>query len=124
MLSLSQGFVYHEANLAAGTLLEHQYIGIYSYWEASKQLLSATLNPPATVTAAVAAAINDAVSLDEAALHELPNVVARTRNYELRGDVRVRALVTELNPMDTMLYAAAVRAFKIRCSYFGIAVAE
>jgi hypothetical protein len=132
LVSNAQEYDYHQANIAAGDLLEHQYLGIYEHWEASKQLLALTLNtgaspgaspasklPPA-VQPAVAALLR--VTAEQALAAELPDAALRAQYAQLRADAAVRADIAAQNPKDVMLYEKALLEFERRCSYFGIAV--
>jgi hypothetical protein len=126
-----QEYDYHQANIAAGDLLEHQYVGIYERWEASKQLLALTLHagalpesngrqlPPAVHTA-IAALLS--VTAEQALAAELPDAALRAQYQQLRADAAVRADIAAQNPKDVMLYEKALLEFERRCSYFGIAV--
>eukprot|EP00953_Heterococcus_sp_UTEX-ZZ885_P006835 4173-Heterococcus_DN1.PRE.1 len=84
---------YHQANIAAGDLLEHHYVGIYERWEASKQLLALTLHvgaspesngrqlPPAVHTA-IAALLS--VTAEQALAAELPDAALRAQYQQLQ----------------------------------------
>ncbi|KAG5175134.1 hypothetical protein JKP88DRAFT_265920 [Tribonema minus] len=112
-------FSYFQANNAAATLLEFQFVGLYEFWDASLQLLDRTLSL-GTTSNDDAPPPPQRPSAADALARELPDAALRGEYERLRRDTGVRAAVEAHNPKDVLFYARAVAEFERRCRYMGV----